>query len=588
MRKVLPGAVIIGVFMALLTLPALAAAGPAYVPPNEAALMQALIKSGRIPRAASPADQEAMLNAYLRQELGSKPEDRVGAGRIASDVALRGRTSWGRAIALDPGVTTDNALVILVEFDTEDYTSPDFPDVFPGGPLHGEIPAPPPGDNTTFWPGPGDKGFGTTHYQQMLFGASFPIYDESGKLRGTSSETMRNHYLEMSKGTYKLTGQIKDWVKVPYPEAWYGRDDADGNGHPAVPAWQVALDAVKAFQAADPDFDWTVYDQKNPFGIAGDDPGIPDGYVDHLILVHAGVDASAGGGAQGADAIWAHSGWVDSANGEGPGEDGGYQVATGTSTSRPDGIWVGPYVIQPEDGGIGVFCHEFGHDLGLPDEYDTTYTGDSPSTFWTLMAGGSWLGKKWGMGTRPAPMNVADKTMLGFITPREVAVGAEATIRLKPAATGKAGDVAVKVELPAKYREIVLSGKDDAHNPESGREEATASTSSGRCGTHRATPLSRSACPHPAAPSRSTRGTRSRTSTTTASWTSPPTVERPGSRSPAITPSTRPRGARASAARAVAASPAPTSPPGRRRPTRSTPTPARRCRCASATSPTAA
>ncbi|MER6693333.1 immune inhibitor A domain-containing protein, partial [Streptomyces minutiscleroticus] len=30
------------------------------------------------------------------------------------------------------------------------------------------------------------------------------------------------------------------------------------------------------------------------------------------------------------------------------------------------GIWVGDYTIQPENGGLGVFAHEYGHDLGLP------------------------------------------------------------------------------------------------------------------------------------------------------------------------------------------------------------------------------
>ena len=327
--------------------------------------------------------------------------------------------------------------------------------------------APPPGDIRTFWPGPGDTGFGTRHYQEMLFSKRFPIYDDSGKLRGSSRDTMQSYYLEMSKGTYKVDGQVSAWVQLPYPEAWYGRDVATGGVDDSTgPIWRVALDAVKALEAADPDFDWTIYDQRNPFGIAGPDPDIPDGYVDHLIVVHAGVGQEAGGGAQGSDAIWAHSWQIDDASGLGPAAQGGYQVDPTTSEARPDGVWVGRYTVDPEDGGTGMFSHEFAHDLGLPDEYDTTRNGFSPSANWTLMAEGNWLGRKWGLMTRPAPMNVYDKTALGFITPRVVEVGESGTYRLKTAATGKADDVAVKVELPDEYRETVLSGKKDAHNPE--------------------------------------------------------------------------------------------------------------------------
>ncbi len=38
--------------------------------------------------------------------------------------------------------------------------------------------------------------------------------------------------------------------------------------------------------------------------------------------------------------------------------------------------------------------HEFGHDLGLPDEYDTQYTGQGePVQAWSIMSGGSWAGE---------------------------------------------------------------------------------------------------------------------------------------------------------------------------------------------------
>ena len=39
--------------------------------------------------------------------------------------------------------------------------------------------------------------------------------------------------------------------------------------------------------------------------------------------------------------------------------------------ARP-GIWAADYTVHPENGGLSVIAHEFGHDLGLPDEYDTS------------------------------------------------------------------------------------------------------------------------------------------------------------------------------------------------------------------------
>ncbi len=85
------------------------------------------------------------------------------------------------------------------------------------------------------------------HYQQMLFGNSYPIYSalsylKSGgdkaptkaagrnglpyatQLRGTSDDTMRNYYLEQSHGAYTVQGDINDWVTLDLPESYYGAD----------------------------------------------------------------------------------------------------------------------------------------------------------------------------------------------------------------------------------------------------------------------------------------------------------------------------------------------------------------------------
>ena len=194
MRRILPGVALGALLILMLAAPALAAAGPSPMPPSGVLLVRALKARGVIPRTATAAQQQSILETYLRDKLGSKPEDRPLTNRTYDGITLRGRTAWGRAVALDPSVTVDNALVILVQFDPNDYipSSGAFAgETFQGGPRHGQIPAPVSGDNTTFWPGPGNKGFGTAHYQKMLFGDSFPIYDKAGKLRGTSTQTMK-------------------------------------------------------------------------------------------------------------------------------------------------------------------------------------------------------------------------------------------------------------------------------------------------------------------------------------------------------------------------------------------------------------
>ena len=66
------------------------------------------------------------------------------------------------------------------------------------------------------------------------------------------------------------------------------------------------------------------------------------------------------------------------------------------------------YTIEPEDGAVGVFAHEYGHDLGLPDEYDTDYTGHGePIQAWSVMSGGSWAGKI--AGTTPTSFSPQNK-----------------------------------------------------------------------------------------------------------------------------------------------------------------------------------
>ena len=114
------------------------------------------------------------------------------------------------------------------------------------------------------------------------------------------------------------------------------------------------------------------------------------------------------------------------------------------------GIWVGDYTIQPENGGLGVFAHEYGHDLGLPDHYDTA-GGENSTGFWTLMSSGSWLGTgKDAIGDLPGDMTAWDKLQLGWLDYDTAKAATKSTHKLGVAEYNTKDTQALVVELPKK------------------------------------------------------------------------------------------------------------------------------------------
>ena len=369
------------------------------------------------------------------------------------------------------GTQTAKLLTILVEFNeaaNDDFSGVMIPKtVFEdrtcvagnvqNGPLHNNIPDPadaPYPDNNTFWV----PDFSPEHYNKLLYtkeGLTEKVRPDLDGGIDISGYTMRNHYLEMSRGAYDVTGAATPWVKVPHSEAWYGADrctqDAEGKwvagppqrqvGHPDNPKGpgQMAIDAVVALREQVPDFPFADYDVEDQFDRDGDGNVFEsDGYIDHVVLVHAGEDKSGGGGEQGPYAIWAHSSNV-----------------TGGAEIPGTGLKLDNYIVQPEDSGVGVFSHEYGHDLGLPDLYDTSGAADSHIEFWDLMSSGSHSGPIF--QSMPTHMGLWDKWILGWAdplilepgkSPRDVQVGQTANT---PVGT-KDG---VRVSLPEKT--LILS-----------------------------------------------------------------------------------------------------------------------------------
>ena len=292
----------------------------------------------------------------------------------------------------DPQI--DQVLTILVEFADGPEKVVDDPASW-YGPQHNQIPAPGPQDNTTYW----IPDFSVSHYSEMLFG------------RTSASNSMYTFYMEQSDGRYGVDGDVYGWVKLPHVEAYYGT-----NGEAKIV--DVLKDAVTTIGDG---IDWSDYDLDD------------DGYVDHVQFVHAGVDESANGAEW---TIWAMS------------------VSLATPVVTADGTKIDAFTINPEDGTLGVFVHEYGHNLGLPDLYDTIYSGEASTGFWTLMSSGSWLSAPGEpLGVTPAPLGIWEKMVLGWVSADDgtmvvVNPGEKATSVLRATSQPQVGPKAIRVNLP--------------------------------------------------------------------------------------------------------------------------------------------
>ncbi|PEA54663.1 peptidase M6 [Bacillus pseudomycoides] len=377
-------------------------------------LAEALKKRGVINKEASNEETQKAVEQYIEQKNGDSPEKEIlpsdpskeasefmkkvketkmkekeklkkpvqngkaGESSPKSKEQVKGKapTSPAKQAAYNGPVRTDKVLVLLVEFS-------DF--------KHNNIEQEP-GYMYA-------NDFSREHYENMLFGSEpFNLFD------GSKIKTFKQYYEEQSGGSYSVDGYVTQWLTVPGKAADYGADsngDKDNKGPlgPRDLVKEALQEAVKSgVNLAD-------YDQFDRYDNDRDgNYNEPDGVIDHLMVIHAGVGQEAGGGKLGDDAIWSHR----SKLGQKP-----YAIE-GTKATVP--YWDGKiaafdYTIEPEDGAVGVFAHEFGHDLGLPDEYDTNYTGNgSPVESWSLMSGGSWTGKI--AGTEPTSFSPQNKEFL--------------------------------------------------------------------------------------------------------------------------------------------------------------------------------
>lgn len=225
------------------------------------------------------------------------------------------------------------------------------------------------------------SNYSVDHYRGLLFSNS-GYQGPSGQ----NLESAYQYYQHESGQGLAFTGDVNGWFTADNDAAFYGGNDPDNDDSDKNVDALVTEAVTKAVAAG---LDLTEYDRSDFFDIDGDgNINEPDGIIDHVMIFHSSIGEETGGGSLAEDAIWSHRSFV-------VGNDNLPVAIPGSS------IKLFGYTITPIDAAVGVVVHEFGHDLGIPDEYDTANgTFGSPVANWSLMASGSWLGSP--SGTQPA------------------------------------------------------------------------------------------------------------------------------------------------------------------------------------------
>lgn len=105
----------------------------------------------------------------------------------------------------------------------------------------------------------------------------------------------------------------------------------------------------------------------------------------------------------------------------------------------------------PKVEGIGTFCHEFSHCLGLPDFYDTQYTGHFGMASWSLMDSGSYNDD----GYTPIGYSAYEKEFMGWLKIDDASENTNYALPLFNSGNA-ATDKAVKITNPADANEYYI------------------------------------------------------------------------------------------------------------------------------------
>ena len=223
--------------------------------------------------------------------------------------------------------------------------------------------------------------------------------NQQGYSTDGATGSIKDFFTASSNGKFTPKLDLYGPVTLPKPMSYYGSNDLTTK-QDRIP-YEMVIDACALL---DDQIDFTKYDEDN------------DGIIDNVYLFYAGYGEADGGPST---SVWPHSWDIEEAA---PGKDYIF-----------DGKRLNHYACSNElrngngslVAGIGVFCHEFSHVLGLPDLYSTNYSGAFTPGTWSLMDQGSYNNE-----SRTPPLHTAyERYCFGWLEPTELKDPCNVTMR---------------------------------------------------------------------------------------------------------------------------------------------------------------
>lgn len=205
-------------------------------------------------------------------------------------------------------------------------------------------------------------------------------YRQNGNYKG-----VRGYFKDCSYGKFTPTFDVVGPVKLPQPQTYYGAGDDN-----------ITDLMTDACNAVDNEVDFSQYDANG------------DGMVDLVYIIYAGHSANYRGNTS--TDIWPKSGTTiisKTFDGKSIRRYGVSNELAGRENKKKE---------KETINGIGLFCHEFSHTLGLPDIYayktDAEDQNDQGMELWDLMDGGTEVQG----GRVPSPYLAWEREAMGWMS----------------------------------------------------------------------------------------------------------------------------------------------------------------------------